>query len=836
MWYAELILPLALDTLYHYRLEQIPEGLAPSALIGARAIVSLGPKRFYTGIIRSLTQAPPADVSPDTLKSIETLLDTSPLVPVATLRLWEWVAQYYHCTLGQVMRQALPSALMPESETMVYLTEDFEATTPLKPIELSILDELSAAPKRSLTLLQLHHRLGTTAPLAYDRLISLGAIYTEESLRQRYRPHTITILSLRECYQSEERLSEAFDSLKRAKKQQALLTDLTSLLLETAEALKGQVARQNLVHSDPNRATLLRQLIARGIVEQTDVACSRYSTTPTATIHTDQWQHLPTIEHSRSVSYLYLDHTSQRERTILSLVRQHYTAGEQVLLLSPSAQDMPSAHGLLNQLEQMTGRLYEYHASSGDNHKADLYKHLGAQTEPCVVVGTRSAVFLPLPRLGLIIVDSEEAYMYKQQHASPYFHARDVALYLGASRQIPVVLMSSTPSAEALFNILRGKYQSLTPPKTSALDLTEEHHVDLEIIDLAHERSIRRLKPSNLITDRLAELIGHQLAMGRRVLLLQNRKGYAPYLMCPTCGESVQCPRCSVSLCLHHNKRLLQCHHCGYSQVVITTCPRSSEHPTAGLPSDLPQLKPMGYGIERVEEELRELFPQAHVLRMDSDTLLTKAKARELHEAIERGHADIIVGTQLIKGQPIWDNVGLVGVLQLDQILAFPDFRAEERAYQLLYQLHQHLSTHAGAKFVLQTNDIEQDFIAQLRTMDYTSFIKSQLKMRQLFAFPPFVRLCYIRLGHSDAHLVAESAKALTYYLQSALGTDRVCGPIEPSIARIDLRYIQQIICKRPYSESFLAERQAFQQAMQQLRHFYPQSRKVQILYDVDPL
>lgn len=836
MWYAELILPLALDTLYHYRLEQIPEGVSCASLIGARAIVSLGPKRFYTGIIRSLTPTAPAGIAPESIKSIETLLDYSPLVTQDTLRLWDWVAQYYHCSLGQVMRQALPSALMPESETMVHLCEDFQATTALKPIELAILDELSAAPKHSLTLLQLHHRLGTTAPLAYDRLMGLGAIYTEESLRQRYRSHTISMLSLTAEYQAEERLSTAIESLKRAKKQQALLTDLAGLLLETSEALRGQVPRQSLVHSDANRATHLRQLIARGIVAQSEMTCSRYATNPTPSLPSQQWLDLAPIEHNPSVSYLYLEHTAQRERAILSLVHQHHSAGEQVLLLSPSAQDMPSADGLMHQLEQMTGRLYEYHSSCGDSQRADLYKHLGTYTEPCVVAGTRLAVFLPLPRLGLIIVDSEESYTYKQQHASPYFHARDVALYLGASRQIPVVLISSTPSAEALFNILRGKYQRLTLPRTDTLSLGQEHHVDFEVIDLAHERSIRKLKPSNLITSRLVELIRDQLAGGKRVLLLQNRKGYAPYLMCPTCGLSVQCPRCAVSLCLHNNNRLLQCHHCGYSQGVVTTCPRSDGHPAAGHADDLPQLKPMGYGIERVEEELRELFPDAQVLRMDSDSLLTKAKARELHEAIERGRADIIVGTQLIKSQPVWDNVGLVGVLQLDQILTFPDFRAEERAYQLLYQLHQHLSRQSGAKFVLQTNDVEQDFIAQLRSMDYTSFIKAQLKARQLFAFPPFVRLCYIRLGHSDRHLVAETAKALTYYLQGLLGAEHVCGPIEPSIARIDLRYIQQIICKRPYSEPFPKERQAFQQAMQQLRHFYPLSKKVQILYDVDPL
>lgn len=836
MWYAELILPLALDTLYHYRLEQIPEGIAPNALIGARAIVSLGPKRFYTGVIRSLSQTPPVGLSLEAIKSIDTLLDTTPLIPPSTLRLWEWVAQYYHCTLGQVMRQALPAALMPESETMVYLVEDFAATTPLRTNEQAILDELAATSKRCLTLLQLHHRLGITTSLVYERLISLGAIYTEESIRQRYRPRYISMLSLAIGYQEEVRLNEAFDNLKRAKKQQALLTHLASMLLETPEALKGQILRKSLVQGDSNKATLLKQLIARGIVQQIDIPCSRYTNTSTTTSQTEPRQSLPHIDHSASVSYLYLEHSSQRERTILSLVQQHHSAGEQVLLLSPSAQDMPSAYGLLSQLEQMTGLLYEYHSGCGDSLRADLYKHLSTSDQACVVVGTRSAVFLPFTRLGLIIVDSEEAYMYKQQHASPYFHARDVALYLGASLQIPVVLMSSTPSAEALFNILRGKYQNITPPSTTTIELAERHHVDIEIIDLAHERSIRRLHPSDLITLRLANLIREQLAKGKRILLLQNRKGYAPYLMCTSCGQRIQCPRCSVSLCFHQSKKVLQCHHCGYWQGVIATCPGCAKDPTIDQTSDLPQLKPMGYGIERIEEEIQNLFPEAYILRIDSDSLLTKAKARDLHEAIERGRADIIIGTQLIKGQPVWDNVGLVGVLQLDQMLAFPDFRAEERTYQLLYQLHQYLSKHEGAKFILQTSNVEQDFIAQLRAMDYTSFIKAQLKMRQLFSFPPFVRLCYIRLGHSDAHLVQETAQALAYYLQGSLGADRIFGPIEPSIVRIDLRYIQQIICKRPYNEPFTSERQAFEQAMLQLRHFYPMSKKVQILYDVDPL
>lgn len=829
---VEVIIPLALEGLFSYL---VPEELlreAPDFGVGCRVVVPFGGKRYYTGMVFSLWE----DEEGGSYKQVEQILDARPILSTETLRLWQWMAYYYCCPIGSVLRDALPSGLLPESKTMLLINPEFETTEPLSEVELSILDHLTAQRGKAVSTERLEHLLGRrlTRPLLH--LISLGAVLPDEQLQPRYRPKVARYLRLTESYRrDDEALASVFDTLGRAPRQEELLTAFIQGLERTGQTLEGSLHRSMLLDTLPQGDAPLRSLIAKGILEQIEAPQSRLGE------HTlePELQELPEVAPlTHPVTLYYTEEASAKEAYILAQIARTLAEGGQVLYLTPSVHSVPSAFGFLQRLAALApGCYYPYHSLISEAVRVETYMRLSELTSPALVVGTRSAIYLPLPRLRLVIIDEEQEYLYKQQLVAPRYHARDVALWRAHEAGAQVLLASLTPSAEVLFHALRGKYHLLRPERTSS-SLEEALFPSIETIHLRRLRSLREVAWQHTLTPYLIERIKDTVTRGKKVLLLQNRRGYAPYVHCDACQQRILCPNCDVSLTYHRSRQALLCHYCGHVEPLPEACPHCGATEVTTKQGMKPALRQVGYGIERVEEELGEQLPSLEVLRIDSDTLASRKKQLELLERIESGSAEILLGTQLIRNQPIWEDLGLIAVVQLDAVLGVPDFRSQERAYQLLHQLR--LRTRGTKEslptFLLQTNDPETPFVKALREGDYDAFMSEILAEREATSFPPFTRLTHLWLRGKDERLLSSASLVLARYLQALLPGERVTDPQTPHVGRIEGYYLRQIVIRRPFRQSYREEREAFVSAVHQLRLSVPESTRLQIYYDVDPL
>lgn len=827
--YAELVLPLATPGSYHYRLHCL--GTECEALIGRRAIVSFGKKRFYTGLIIAISPAPPEGIASSKLKFIDQILDESPIVSRAQLQLWQWMSSYYCCTLGQILRAALPAGLLPESKTLIHYQSDWTSAEAITASDAEILDLLRSHEPTGLTLESLQHKLGRSIANAYQRLLSLGAIRSAETVIHRYSPKMKDYLQLSESYRDSAALDSALEQLKRAPRQAELFLEFVGLLGNESADYSALIERQVLSRGEAQRSALIRKVVERGIwtiVQRAESRILPKNPLPPAPI--PEW----TLELPSPLSYLDSHDVWGKEQAILSLIAQHIRAGKQVLMLSPQASDVPSAGPFLERLQLAAqGKLYHYHAQSSEAKRTELYLQLSNSNSPCLVLGTRSAVFLPLHALGLIIIDEEHEYVYKQQYVAPFFHARDIAIYLGSLYPCQVLLTSSTPSAETLFNVLRGKYTRLEIPHERAVPGSRQTR--LQIIDLSR----KHFHHGKHLSAEAAALIRDELAARRRVLIIGQRRGYARLVQCAVCRQAINCPYCDVALSYTQEGRVLRCHYCGYTMPMPSACPScgSSVHEAKGKASAA--LRLIGSGSERLFEEVSQLYPEAKVLRLDSDSLQTAQQRAQIHAEISTGHVDIIIGTPLIKGQPIWDNIGLIIATNLDHMLSYPDFRSSERAFQLLEQLCLHAERINGHRqsttLVIQTQDPQHPFLKALQEMSYSQYIAKELAGRERYGWPPFVRLTRITVLGAHEELVLRAALLLAAQLRQSLGDEHVSPAEKPRVARIGKQYIREIICRRPFRQSYRDERRAFREAEQKLSQQMPEASRLRIAYDVDP-
>ena len=836
MYQAELIIPLAVEGSYSYLVSDELLASYPQLAPGCRVIVPFGAKRYYTAVILRLQPLAEEEAGGQRLRPIEQVLDAQPLVPADQLRQWQWMSYYYCCPMGSVLRVALPSALLPESKTMLLLNEDFVAATPLSELECRLLDLLSAAA-RPLSIQQLELQLGRRLTQPILHLLSLGALTTEEQLQTKYKPRLERYLRLAEPYRQDEGLlAEAYDALRRAPRQAQLLERFLELHQQAGSSLEEPLHRALLLEHLPQGNAPLKALVDKGILELLELPKSRLR----QQLHAeDEAPMTPTNVPPLTAPVTLYWGTSRQgtEDFIVAQTQQALAAGQQVLILSAAAGSIGPHFGLQQRLERLLpDAYYPYHSLLSEALRVETYQRLTSLEEPAVALGTRSAIFLPLPRLGLIIVDEEHEYLYKQQLTAPRYHARDVALWRAHELGAKVLLTSETPSAEVLFHALRGKYQLLRPkPEAAPAPLPQ-----LGVIDLSGLRRSHDMPYGSMISPPLYAEIQRQLTLGRPVLLVQNRRGYAPYILCDSCGSRILCPNCDVSLTYHRARHALLCHYCGHSEALPECCPScGTDSITTRRGETRPALRQVGYGIERVEEELQRLFPERQILRIDSDTLSSRRRQLEIQQQLERGDVDILIGTQLIKGQDVWRDLGLVAVIQLDAILGYPDFRSEERAFQLLYQLRLRTAQGAHAEptdFLLQTSSPDSPFLAELRSDDYERFIRKTLVERQELHYPPFWRITYVQLRARDAELLARVGLILHQSLRALLPQGEVSEALVPSVGRVEGFYQRQITVRRPFGCSYSEERVAFTTARAHLYSSYPESRRVQITYDVDPL
>ena len=816
--YVDVIVPLPIASQYTYSL---PAELEDSVQEGCRVVVSFGRKKFYTAIVTKVHYAAPEGYE---TKDIEEVLDTSPILLPRQFQFWEWLASYYLCTLGDVYKAAMPSGMKLESETVVVYNEEFEATHPLGDSEQRLLDLLSADKEQCVTQLQRAIGLKNILPIV-KRLLDKEAIFVKEDLKRNYKPRTEARVRLVNRELDEPGMMTLFNELSRAKKQLAVLMKYVELSgwAGRGEYLK-EVSKKNLLEKAEANSTIFNGLVDKGIFEVYYQEIGRLDKSEVATMEgntlnpaqQEAFQGIMDSFRQKNVCLLHGVTSSGKTEIYIHLIQEALKAGKQVLYLLP---EIALTTQITERLKRVFGkRLGVYHSKFPDAERVEIWKKQLGEEEYDVILGVRSSIFLPFKRLGLVIVDEEHENTYKQQDPAPRYHARSSAIMLASMYGAKVLLGTATPSVESYFNATNGKY-GLVELKERYKDIQLPHIERVDIKELAHQKRMQ-----GPFSPMLVKEVHDALERKEQVILFQNRRGFAPMMECHTCGWVPKCKNCDVSLTYHKGMNQLTCHYCGCTYQVPHSCPACG-----GV-----ELMNRGFGTERIEDDIQLIFPEARVARMDLDTTRTRSAYEKIIADFEQGKTDILVGTQMVSKGLDFQNVSVVGILNADSMLNYPDFRSYERAFQLMAQV----AGRAGRKnkqglVILQTKSPELPVIHQVMRNDYEQLYYDQLAERQMFRYPPYYRLIYVYLKHRKESVLDMAADAMATMLRSGLG-DRVLGPDKPSVARIQTLYIKKMIVKVEQTASMTKVRDylmAVQRSIVEDERF----RSLIVYYDVDP-
>lgn len=820
--FADVILPLPLEGIFTYRL---PAAFAGLVQVGCRIIVPFGTTKFYSAIVVRLHDTPP---SYNTKEATE-LLDSSPVVTPAQLKLWAWIADYYLCTIGDVYKAALPSGMKLESESCVMYNEEFIADDSLNPAEEKIIRELEEETTQTLSALQKRTGIRNILPLI-KRLLERDAIHIREEVKRTYKPRFATYIKITEPYFSEEKLNETLSGLKRSAKQTEVLTCYASLSgLSAALALQNrqllrEITRQELTEYASCTPGVLKALCQKGILELYQKPVGRISVQnmPAELImhplSEDQLRAANQIKETwrhQDVCLLHGVTSSGKTEVYIHLIKEVIEEGKQVLFMLP---EIVLTAQLTDRLKKVFGdRLGVYHSRYPDGERVEVYQKMLSDTPYDIIVGVRSSVFLPFRNLGLIIIDEEHETSFKQQDPAPRYQARNVALVMARAAGAKTLLGSATPSLESYFNAETGKYGLVQLNKRYGNVLLPQ----IEVVDM--RETARKKMMNGPFTPQLTERIREALQHGKQVILFQNRRGYAPMMECRTCGWVPRCQKCDVSLTLHRNMRQLTCHYCGASYPIPPKCPNCGEQNLTGK----------GYGTERIEDCLQKVFPTARIARMDLDTTRSRQRYEQIIDDFQHFRTDILVGTQMVTKGLDFEKVSVVGILNAGTMLSQPDFRSYEHAFQMMEQV----AGRAGRKneqgyVVLQTQDTEASAIRQVVNHDYTAMYREQLEERSLFNYPPYCRLIYVYMKHRDERVLDSLSRDYANLLLKIFG-QRILGPDTPPIAKVQMMFIRKIIIKIELTASMAEARKRLREIQKYITTL-PQYKSALIYYDVD--
>jgi len=787
--FVDVILPLPLKRQYTYslseeELEQLSEGY--------RVAVPFGKSKLYTGIVYHIHQNPPHAYE---AKPIHAILDTVPTIYAAQIRFWDWIASYYMCTVGEVMRAALPSGLMLGSDTTILMAEGAEVEeAELTDEEYAIVEALDSQSQLSIEEVSQILNKKRVLPLM-QAMVDKGILEIREQLQQKFKPKLLRYVKLHPSYQSDERLRELLDLLSRAPKQREAVLTLFQLK-GNLEPVKVKALLEQAQISTATVKTLIdKQILEELFLETSRLRHSAELTQAAAVLSGEQRRAVDEIELGFSQDKITLLHgvtSSGKTEVYADLIAGFLEKKEQVLYLVP---EIALTTQLVKRLDQrFGGQVLVYHSRYSSNERVEVWHNMTSEVHDVqVVIGARSSLFLPWTNLGLIIIDEEHEVSYKQFNPSPRYHARDAAIMLGKHFGAKVLLGSATPSLESYYHTQTGKYHLVEMTRR----YNEVMMPEIELVDLADKYKRKRMKGH--FSDRLIDEIQTALKENFQVILFQNRRGYSPILQCTSCGHSPQCPSCDVSLTYHQNRHQLRCHYCGFSKPKMTNCDACGN----------PTLDTKGFGTEQIEEEVKQLFPAARVARMDLDTTRGKYSFNRLIDRFEDSELDILVGTQMVTKGLDFKRVKLVGVLNADNLLNFPDFRSHERCYQLLSQVAGRSGrSDVRGKVVIQTYNPHHRILQQVSINDYGTMFKEQLQDRYQYHYPPYYRIVKISLRHRDIQRVNMGAewfaKALRAILQSG-----VLGPEYPLVARIRNQYHKNIMVKIGPGQSLAKTKEA---------------------------
>lgn len=820
--FAELLLPVPIPKLFTYR---IPFNLNNTIQVGERAIVQFGDRKILTGIVVNIHEQPPVDYE---AKYILELLDHFPVVSEQQLKLFQWIADYYLCTLGEVMNAALPSGLKLSSESMVQIHPAFnldESELGFSEKELILLKRLT---DESLSYSDISKLLGVKN--LYSILKSLAgkeAIILYEQVKEKYKPKTETKIRLTEEYLESEALEKLFETLSTKPKQESILLKYLQHvpLFQDTSLNKNGIAKKELLTEDLSESSL-NTLIKNKVFESFEVIVSRFEqeqAPDSVYVQLSEEQKHAQYEIIQSfgknnITLLHGITGSGKTEIYINLIKQALDGGSQVLYLLP---EIALTTQIVQRLKKIFGNtMGVYHSRFSDNERVEVWS--GILTGKFkFIVGVRSSIFLPFDNLGLIIVDEEHDASYKQQEPAPRYHARDVAMITGQMHHAKVLLGSATPSVESYYHAQQGKYGLVELQKRFG----EAQLPVIQIADMGRERKMKTIKGE--FSSLLLKNIGDTLTKKQQVIIFQNRRGYSPTVNCEDCDWVPKCVNCAVSLTYHQYRHALICHYCGYKENLPHHCPVCSSH----------RIKTVGYGTEKLEEELKLQFPEANVQRMDLDTTRSKTGYETIIDQFEKGETNILVGTQMVTKGLDFDHVSLVGIFNADRMIHFPDFRSYERAYQLITQV----SGRAGRRdkpgtVVIQTSSPDHPLLLTILNHSYNEFYSSQIHDRSIHHYPPFTRLIEITIKHADKKAVRLTAIELTELLRKNLEGIRILGPGEPMISKIRNQYLMSTLLKIPRGSVDLpALKHSLSDVVANLLK-QKEHRNSRVIIDVDPV
>ena len=818
--YAEVILPLPLNATFTYR---IPEAMTDSVKVGYRVIVQFGAKKYYTGIVSSISHIAPEGFE---VKDIVSIIDTHPIVKHPQLKLWQWISDYYLCALGDVYKAAVPAGLKIESETSVELNSDFELSNEhqLNERELIIYQLLDHEGKLSPSEIEKKTGFKNCIDIL-NRMLTMGAIIISEKLIERYRSKKETYVKIVAKQESED-IHRLFEAVKGAKKQETMLLALIEMSgFSRKDSELIEVSRAQLLERTGLTTAIVSALAKKGIIEIYQKEINRFKFNGVVT------NKLPILSEAQSIALdeihkSFTDHditllhgvtSSGKTEIYIHLISYILQRGDQALFLVP---EIALTTQLTRRLQKVFGdRVLIYHSRFSDNERVDIWKKLLNGSEPCVIIGARSSLFLPFSRLGIVIVDEEHESSYKQYDPAPRYNARDIATVLASMHGAKTLLGSATPSIETYHKAKIGKYgfvellqryENVTLPK-------------IEVVDMTTSRK-RYLTKGSFATNTIAAS-KEALEKGNQVIIFHNRRGFAPLARCKQCAWTPKCEHCDVSLTYHRFQHQLVCHYCGASYPLPNVCPSCKE----------PAVEILGYGTERVEDEVANLFPDHRILRMDLDTTRNKDGYENIIDDFSNHKADILVGTQMVTKGLDFGDVSMVAILNADSIINFPDFRSTERAFNMLEQVSGRAGrrTEQGA-VIVQTSNPTHPIINFLKNHDYVGFFNHEIEERKLFNYPPFTRVIYIYLKHRDNNNLSEISTIYASRLRELFG-NRVFGPEEPMISRIQSLYIRKIMLKIEINASMKKVKQILRDTYEQM-HQLPRMKGMIVYYDVDPM
>lgn len=816
-WYAEVILPLPLDSTFTYA---IPSDMESAVKVGYRVIVPFGRKKYYTGIVRSLVNIPPEGFE---VKDIAAVLDDHPVVRHPQLKLWEWVAEYYMCAVGDVYKAAVPSGLKVESETFVELNPDYDAGDIVPDdAEARIIALLDSKKCMAVSAISKEITEKNLTGLVTS-MIEKGMLVISEKIVERYRAerHTVVIPAF-----PLSAMADAFAAVKGAKKQEQLLMTLIDMsgLNRRNEPLK-EVDRSQLLERAGVTSSILAAIVKKGLVKVEKREVNRFKFDGVASgklplLTQEQMKACDEIVNQwrdKSTVLLHGVTSSGKTEIYAHLIEAALSRGEQVLYLVP---EIALTTQLTRRLQKIFGNtIVVYHSKFSDNERVDIWKMMLAEPKPRVILGARSSLFLPFGRLGLVIVDEEHEGSYKQVDPAPRYNARDTALVLASMHGAKSLLGSATPSIETYYKALNGKFGLVTlSTRYNNLPLPPIHIVDMKRARLKGEVN----GPLSMDAVRsINNAVGEQ----RQAILFRNRRGFAPMVRCKQCAWVPKCRYCDVSLTYHNYSRQLVCHYCGAVYELPDLCPQCRQ----------PSIEVVGYGTERVENEIETVFPAAKVLRMDLDTTRNKDGYESIIDTFSSHKADILVGTQMVTKGLDFRTVSSVVVMNADELINIPDFKASERAFNMLEQVSGRAGRGdaEGSEVIIQTYSTEHPVLDFVSRHSYIDFYNHEIEERKRYNYPPFTRIIYIYLKHADANVLQSFSNAYAQLLAAQLGK-RVSGPDQPRVTRIKSLYIQKIMIKVENGASMSKLREVLRDTYVKMAK-NPAIKTSQVYYDVDP-